>query len=605
MRRFLKYIFGVLVAAPLIAAGQVRSIPLPEKKWVNEPGKITSPKGKVSTSLNDADWQKAAQVFTAKSLGFNEGELEIESYKTSPIGRHISFNQTWNGIPIFGTSVKLNTDPSGEVKSLLTKTASTHNWSGIKSRFPDEKQVQKITTEYEVVRVEKVWYPADENTPVPALLMEYGNNDGSYHRLIIVDADFNVLYSQDQHRYFRNDPPDTPVNAFVFMPDPLTTAQKTYSGSYSDWGDSAVGALDSQQVPVNIYVTYDTLFRLDGKYVLIRDLQAPYSKPITSPVPFFSYSRHESGFEDVNAYFHIHTFQEYVQSLGFSTLGNITLKVDAHAQGGSDQSEFDFLNKNDLKLLFGTGGVDDAEDADVIVHEYSHFLSYMAGGDNAYGTDRLAMEEGLADYFACSYSKALSTYRWQRLFSWDGNNQFWPGRSCVTVKQYPADIKGNKWNDGELWAGPLMEIQEDLGRETTDKLMLATLYSLDKYISFPTAARLFIQTDSIVNGGANYAKIKEKFVNHKILEWNVGMEDNTKEALAVKLYQNAGHAILEFSRPHSGHICVLDMQGRVLHSQTFSNSLTVQLSTERLTSGVYIIQVGCADKMKSLKLVKP
>ena len=278
--------------------------------------------------------------------------------------------------------------------------------------------------------------------------------------------------------------------------------------------------------------------------------------------------------------------------------------MDAHAQGGDDQSEFDFFNKNDLKLLFGTGGVDDAEDADVIVHEYSHFISYMAVGDNAYGSERLALEEGLCDYFACSYSKALSKYRWERVYSWDGNNQYWPGRSCVTVKQYPKDLTGSRWPDGELWAGPLMEIQDVLGREMTDKLMLATLYSFGKNISISTAALLLIQSDSILNGGANYAAIKEKFVNHGILQWGVGMEEKP-EKIEIKLYTGKESATIELAEPAAGSVTIYDVQGRFILKQSFEGVSKIVVPTTRLSSGVYLLQVQLPGRSSALKLVKP
>jgi hypothetical protein len=350
-------------------------------------------------------------------------------------------------------------------------------------------------------------------------------------------------------------------------------------------------------------VKYDNgLFILDGPYAYIRDVQKPNTTPATSTSPIFNFSRRDAGFEDVNAFYHIHAFQMYIQSLGV-TLGNIPLKVDAHAEGGDDQSEFDFFDKNDLKLLYGTGGVDDAEDADVIIHEYSHFLSYMAAGDNAYGAERLTLEEGMGDYFACSYSKALSTYRWEHLFSWDGNNQYWPGRSCVTVKQYPTDLKGNRWADGELWAGPLMEIQETLGRAMTDRLMLATLYAFDKNISISTAAHLFIQSDSILNGGANYYLIQKKFADHGILEKIIGVEEHAKP-LAVKLRVSPSSAIIELPCASSGNIVLVDMQGRQLLQKAFSSSAVVALPIGTIAPGVYLIQVQLPGQTATLKLVK-
>lgn len=592
----------ILLLISFQALAQQRSFPT-EQKWVDQSGQFSTPQGKISPELSTTNWQESAKNFIAKSLSLKPENLLTETYNESIIGRHISFVQTWQGAPIFGTSAKLNVAPNGRVSSLLYKTVNTQSWPQNSSPItPDRSRVMAVTGNNIISHIAPVWYYAGEGNPVPAIEVEYGSNDGSLHRMVILDENYQVIYSVDKHRHF-DDPTDSLVTAYVFLPDPLTTSQRDYKNDYQDWNDSNVFVLDFERVPVDIRVKYDNgLFILDGPYAYIRDVQKPNTAPTTSTSPLFNFSRGQSGFEDVNAFYHIHTYQKYIQSLGV-TLGNIPLKVDAHAAGGDDQSEFDFFDKNDLKLLYGTGGVDDAEDADVIIHEYSHFLSYMAAGDNAYGAERLALEEGLCDYFACSYSKALSAYRWEWLYNWDGHNQYWPGRSCVTVKQYPTDLKGNRWADGEFWAGTLMEIEETLGRAKTDRLMLATLYAFGKNISMGTAAELFIKSDSILNGGANYYLIQKKFADHGILQKIIGVEEHAKP-LAVKLRVNPSTAIIELPSSSSGNIVLLDMQGRVLMQKAFTTSTVVSLPISGFAAGVYLVQVQLPGQAAVVKMVK-
>jgi hypothetical protein len=592
-----------LLLLPLLGLAQQRSFPA-EQKWVDQSGQFSKPEGKISPELNPAEWQEAAKNITAKNLNLQPEELAFENYNTSIIGRHISFVQVWKGAPIFGTSAKLNVAPEGKVMSLLSRIVKTQSWpQNSRPITPEISKIKSLTGDNLVSRVAPVWYWAGEGDPVPALEVEYGSNDGALHRLAILDENYQVIYSVDKHRHF-DDPTDSLVTGYVFLPDPLTTAGRTYKDSYQDWNDSNVFVLDFERVPVDIRVKYENeKFILDGPYAYIRDVQKPNTTPATSTTPLFNFSRRESGFEDVNAFYHIHTFQKYIQSLGV-TLGNIPLKVDAHAAGGEDQSEFDFYDKNDLKLLLGTGGVDDGEDADVIIHEYSHFLSYMAAGDNAYGSERLAIEEGLGDYFACSYSKALSAHRWEWLFNWDGHNQYWPGRSCVTVKQYPADLKGNRWADGELWAGPLMEIHETLGRPMTDKLMLATLYAFGKNISISTAAQLFIQSDSILNGGANYYAIQKRFADHGILEEIVGVEEKAKPLADIKMRVSGQYAILDLGTASSGNVTLFDMQGRQLEQTNFQSTSMVFVPVGSYAAGVYLLRVQVPGQVAALKVVK-
>ena len=104
------------------------------------------------------------------------------------------------------------------------------------------------------------------------------------------------------------------------------------------------------------------------------------------------------------AYFHIDRTQAYIQSLGFtkatarrSTIAARRSFADAFAPDNS------FYSSNDRKLRFGSGGVDDAEDADVIIHEYGH--SIQDNQDPGFGCgagqqfcEAGALGEGFGDY---------------------------------------------------------------------------------------------------------------------------------------------------------------------------------------------------------------
>jgi hypothetical protein len=79
--------------------------------------------------------------------------------------------------------------------------------------------------------------------------------------------------------------------------------------------------------------------------------------------------------------------------------------IDPHGTS-ADNSFFSYPNF----IYYGTGGVDDAEDADVITHEYSHFLSRNAAPNTNVGMERQGLDEGLGDYVAASYFKPISTH---------------------------------------------------------------------------------------------------------------------------------------------------------------------------------------------------
>ena len=80
------------------------------------------------------------------------------------------------------------------------------------------------------------------------------------------------------------------------------------------------------------------------------------------------------------AYFHIDRTRAYVDSLGLTEpLRRKPQKV--RADGFTDDNSF--YSPGTSTLALGSGGVDDGEDADVIVHEYGHSLQHQAARSSA------------------------------------------------------------------------------------------------------------------------------------------------------------------------------------------------------------------------------
>ena len=130
------------------------------------------------------------------------------------------------------------------------------------------------------------------------------------------------------------------------------------------------------------------------------------------------------------------------------------------------------------RIAFGEGGVDDAEDADVILHELGHGLHDWATGGNLSQVNGLS--EGCGDYWAQSYSRSVAVWTpvqpaYQFVFSWDGHNPFWGGRTTNYGALYPGGLVGQIHTDGQIWATCLMKIYDAIGRNKTDRAFLQGL----------------------------------------------------------------------------------------------------------------------------------
>ena len=536
--------------------------------------------------------------------------LILENEVHSPQGVHYRFSQTFNGRKVFRGSVKINMGQNGRILSLFDHTFPIH--SGIETDFPSHGPYHNglaipynelSNSKLDHYNLQEVYFLLD-GILVPAIRLEVVEESDRYYELVLNDA-ARVVYQNDLLSYAA--PQDSTATLWVFNPDPLTTANQPYGAPYADSFDQDVLELNAQRVPVQMPVKFenDTFF-LENDHVIIQEFSLPSVPPATSLVPLFNFTRSQSGFEDVNAYYHISYFQNYIQSLGFTNIVDYQIAVDAHALNGSDNSNFN-AGFNPPRLQFGEGGVDDAEDMDVIIHEYGHAIMHSAAPGTNNGTERRALDEAIGDYFASSYSRFLSPNRWEDVFTWDGHNEFWPGRSSVSTDHYPEDLNNNLYTDADIWSATLMQIWGDIGREATDAIMIQAAYSFSEGMTMPQAALLFLQADTLLFGGANFTPIRQRMYDRGLIPWNVGIEDVNAQESTFDVFNSAGFASgtgnLRINSTEKFQATLYNALGQELSAEKV-NSGSFLLSSVNLKSGVYFLELTSENHRKTVKLVR-
>jgi zinc metalloprotease ZmpB len=256
-----------------------------------------------------------------------------------------------------------------------------------------------------------------------------------------------------------------------------------------------------------------TLTNLDGSGTLTGD----YAKVISSTGKAatgtsFVYTRDQDQFEQVMGYYWITRAQLYIQSLGFgSTLPAVNkrqqlLRVD---QFGGDNS-FYREGTGKLTITVGKGGVDDGEDAEVIVHEYGHSVQ-----DNqvpGFGTtpDAGAIGEAFGDYLAVTVSAhEAPTADEACVADWDSTSYTSTVPHCLRRvdgnKHYPEDLEGEVHADGEIWSRALWDIRNALGPKLADTIIIRAQFDFTPAISMPAAAAATIRTAGLYGGTAKRA----------------------------------------------------------------------------------------------------
>jgi hypothetical protein len=260
-------------------------------------------------------------------------------------------------------------------------------------------------------------------------------------------------------------------------------------------------------------------YRLSGPHARLRDWESPAGLPDSSLTTDFRRSRAAAGFEDAMVYWHLDAMQRWYQELGFTDANRRQQIADAHGVRGYDNSRFvPTLHW----LSFGEGGVDDAEDAGVIVHEYGHATQFDLVPTWGTGGHTGAMGEGFGDYLAYSCLFARDPARaqqWNGVFWWDGHNAFWPGRPARDpALVYPRDANLEVHRSGTLWCGALTDALHAIGdRAVVDRLVLDHHYSLTGAASMEDAANAILASDVAMHRGAHVAVLAAVFARWGIL----------------------------------------------------------------------------------------
>lgn len=305
----------------------------------------------------------------------------------------------------------------------------------------------------------------------------------------------------------------------VFFPNPVASLGDQ---SLTDQKDADYAALQPAYQLV-------TLTNLDGSGYLRGDwanIRSETGDPAFSPKNEFIYGRDDDRFEQVMAYYWVTEAQKYIQSLGF---GSTRRPVNMESQDmrinqlGYDNS-FSWDKKDYLR--FGKGGVDDAEDAEVILHEYGHaMLDSQSTPFGAFGAspEAGAIHEGFGDYWAVTVSDVIApTGDPACVADWDSVSYTSGTPHCLrrvdTNLHYPEDLNGRVHHDGQIWSRALWDIRKELGHVQADTIILEAQFSFPHDASMPAAAEETVNAAQNLYGSAVADVVRAVFEARGILE---------------------------------------------------------------------------------------
>jgi hypothetical protein len=307
----------------------------------------------------------------------------------------------------------------------------------------------------------------------------------------------------------------------VFMVNPV---QSSGDQSLRDDKDSATAVPASEYAAVELRNLDGSGF-LSGAWVNVRSTTGNQAHSDSNA---FFFDRRQDEFEQVMAYFWVNQAQEYLQSLGFgSSLPPIlerTFDVRIN-QNGIDNSYM--WDKQDL-IRLGKGGVDDAEDAEVNIHEYGHAIHNDQVPGFGTSFDAGAIGESFGDYLAVSVGlDAARDNSWavnaepSCPMDWDATSYDPTSPHCIRRFDtgYTIQNRPESWGIhlvGQIWSQALWEIRvgyvaRGLTTEAWDATLIDSQFHYAPDTTFQAAAKATYE-EALARDGASAARlVRDKF----------------------------------------------------------------------------------------------
>lgn len=430
-------------------------------------------------------------------------DLSVTRQTESLIGAQFVFEQRHHGIPVYDGQIKVLFDGEGRIRAvnnsyvpltgIVDPTPLVSSGQAVEAgRIHLEKnQTQGLLDEEIPAPIANLVVYAEDGTPTLAWEVIHHTWGPTWHVFIDAKTGHVLKPAQDLNRYA------TPIRGLgqVFVTNAIVA---TGDPSLRDNKDAASAVPSSAYKTVVLERLLGTGY-LEGAYAS----SSASKKRVYSPTHQFLFDRSSNGFSETMGYYFLDFAQQRIQALGFTDAKSINARQQAFSIDRSPKDN-SFYSPSSRDITFGTGGVDDAEDAEMIWHEYGHSIQdYLV---DRFGTtaESGAMGEGFGDYWSGTLGEQYNTISLNGvpekvcLAEWDSTTYRTGTPTCLRrldgTKHYPEDMVGEVHDDGEMWSSVLWLIRAALGADRADRVILQHHILLPKDATFNMAGHALIET---------------------------------------------------------------------------------------------------------------
>ena len=477
----------------------------------HESGSIIEVRGPIvvsnSTSASNAADSLLRFNKAVFGLGTNLGDLRAVRESQTLLGKRVVYARYYAGLPVWGEQVQMDFNVSNHLSRMYK---SITPFSGTIASVPvltDEKKGNVITAAIAATKeanaglvvsgdptVEQgVILAKDRPMVVCRVRFKSQKPAGSWE--VKVDTNTSKVIGKPRNiaQYA-----SAKGHALVYDPNPIQSTGNSglqRSASFSN-------VLNAARVPVEVK-------RLDGSGFLKGDYARISSSTRNTKLEFvFGYD--DPRLPEVMAYHWITEAELYLQSLGFTNINDRPIRVNAHCT----DEDMSYYDPGDRSLNFGSGGIPDAEDAEVILHELGHAIldDQVPGFANTEDeSEAKALGEGFGDYWAESFFSSVGPTNWNVFFDkWDGipyhgSEHGDPPylRRLDNTNNFPRPWAGEVHENGQIWSACLWSIRQRVGRTRADKTILQSHYELAAgTATYSDAADAILAVNKALYGGS-------------------------------------------------------------------------------------------------------
>jgi Zn-dependent metalloprotease len=325
--------------------------------------------------------------------------LKFEKIKKTILGSHVLYQQYYNNQPISSAWIRIDIDKNGKIynvnndlvpQDFISKAQNKETKTLKEDKELSENEIKNLAIKNtlskseescKVIGTERVYYPY-KGIPTESWKVIVKTESPRAEWKIYLDAiTGKVLFKINQLKSIDG-------IGRIFDPNPVVTLNDTRLEDNSPIPNIAYKNVVLKDLKNN--------GNIDGPHV---NTSTTSNRTHRSNHEFI-FNRNTRSFKEVMVYYHIDRVWRYIEELGFD---NILTRYSIPVNIYGITEDNSFYSPAEKSLTFGTGGVDDAEDADIILHEYGHAILDNQVPGFGESQEAGAISEAFGDYLAASF----------------------------------------------------------------------------------------------------------------------------------------------------------------------------------------------------------